>query len=80
MLRYLTLQNTIVAIQFHAIHFNENLWGPTVNEFRPERFLDEKMNIINSEKVFAFGYGITEPTKYYMIIFRTRIFYGMSHI
>ena len=39
----------------HA-HMDTKIWGdPTI--FRPERFLDDKMDIINSEKLFAFGAG-----------------------
>jgi cytochrome P450 family 2 subfamily U polypeptide 1 len=43
-------------INLLMIHKNKKLWGdPDV--FRPERFLDENMNLINKEKVFAFGGG-----------------------
>jgi cytochrome P450 len=35
---------------------DKDVWGdPEI--FRPERFLDENMNIINSEKILAFGAG-----------------------
>ena len=32
------------------------IWGDP-KMFRPERFLDDKMKIINSEKLYAFGAG-----------------------
>ena len=39
-----------------AVHTDPKMW-PEPYEFRPERFLDENNNIINSDKVFAFGAG-----------------------
>ncbi|KAJ3332537.1 hypothetical protein HDU76_013913 [Blyttiomyces sp. JEL0837] len=32
---------TTVLIHIHAMHYNPNVWGPDVNQFRPERFLNE---------------------------------------
>ena len=46
----------MVGMNVTNAHMDTKIWGdPTT--FRPERFLDEKMNIINSEKLFAFGAG-----------------------
>lgn len=36
---------------------SEEIWGDPHN-FRPERFLDENMKIINDDKIFAFGGGM----------------------
>jgi cytochrome P450 len=35
---------------------SEEIWGDP-QEFRPERFLDENMKIINEDKLFVFGGG-----------------------
>lgn len=38
------------------MHLSKEEWGDPLN-FRPERFLDEKMEIINSDKILPFGLG-----------------------
>lgn len=53
---YFPIQDTICALNTSVIHFSKELWGDP-EAFRPERFLDESNNIINAEKVLAFGGG-----------------------
>jgi len=40
---------------------NEEIWGDP-QAFRPERFLDANMKIINDDKLFAFGAGMSTNT------------------
>lgn len=47
----------MIAINLQQLHFSEKFWD-SPNEFRPERFLDESGTcIVNTNKIFAFGYG-----------------------
>jgi len=46
----------MVGINLHSIHHSEDLWeDPYV--FRPERFLNDKMELINQQKIIPFGVG-----------------------
>ncbi|KAG5668813.1 hypothetical protein PVAND_016737 [Polypedilum vanderplanki] len=49
-------KDTTVLIGLETIHKDENHWKDPQN-FRPERFLDEKNNICNTERLFPFGAG-----------------------
>ncbi|CAH1954947.1 unnamed protein product [Acanthoscelides obtectus] len=50
-------EGTIVLTNLHSIHMDEKLWEDPL-EFRPERFLDEKNEIIFDESCFMpFGIG-----------------------
>ena len=43
-------------VSLYSSNYSEQLWGDPF-EFRPERFLDEKMNIIHANKIMPFGLG-----------------------
>lgn len=50
-------EGTIVLTSLYSVHMDEGFWKDP-SEFRPERFLDEKGNIIVDEKYyFPFGTG-----------------------
>lgn len=49
-------KDTTIMIGLGTVHSDAEYWGdPAV--FRPERFLDENMNIVNKERVMPFGQG-----------------------
>ncbi|KAG4071874.1 hypothetical protein HA402_006035 [Bradysia odoriphaga] len=49
-------KNTTVLIHLRSVHMDKDHWGdPEV--FRPERFLNEKMEIVNTEWLMPFGQG-----------------------
>lgn len=53
---YTIPKNATVLTGLRTVHMNDNHWGdPEV--FRPERFLDENMEIVNTEHVVTFGSG-----------------------
>lgn len=53
---YTIPKNTTVLIGLRSVLMDKNHWGDPEN-FRPERFLDEKMKIINNEYLIPFGQG-----------------------
>lgn len=49
-------RNTTILIGLRTVHMDTEFWGdPQV--FRPERFLDEQMRIVNTERLMPFGQG-----------------------
>lgn len=49
-------KDTTILIGLGSVHTDTEYWGdPKV--FRPDRFLDENLNIVNKERVMAFGQG-----------------------
>lgn len=53
---YTIPKNTTIVTGLRAVHMDAEHWGdPEV--FRPERFLDENMQIVNTERLVQFGGG-----------------------
>ncbi|KAL1857872.1 hypothetical protein Plec18167_001724 [Paecilomyces lecythidis] len=51
-------EGTVVGVNAWVIHGDENIWGPDVHEFRPERWLVDKAQLAFLEQNFlAFGVG-----------------------
>lgn len=49
-------RNTTILIGLRTVHMDKSFWrDPEV--FRPERFLDENNNIVNTERLIPFGLG-----------------------
>ena len=49
-------RNCTILIGLRTVHMDKSFWGdPEV--FRPERFLDENNNIVNTERLIPFGLG-----------------------
>lgn len=53
---YVIPKNTTVLIGLETIHMDTEFWGDP-HSFRPERFLGENNQIINTERFVAFGQG-----------------------
>ncbi|KOB62419.1 Cytochrome P450, partial [Operophtera brumata] len=53
---YLIPKDTTVLISVGDIHFNPELWADP-HVFKPERFIDERGLLKNSEHMFPFGSG-----------------------
>lgn len=54
---FIPFQGTMGVVSLYSSNYSEKTWGdPLV--FRPERFLDEKNNVINAQKIMAFGLGM----------------------
>ncbi|CAG7691931.1 unnamed protein product [Allacma fusca] len=49
-------KETMVGINLVSIHYSEELWEDP-QSFRPERFLNEKMELVNLHKIIPFGFG-----------------------
>jgi cholesterol 7alpha-monooxygenase len=47
-----------ILIPFHQLHTNEHVWGPTVGDFDPSRFL-EKKSLARHPSFRPFGGGTT---------------------
>ncbi|XP_021960029.1 methyl farnesoate epoxidase [Folsomia candida] len=53
---YFIKKGTMGVFSLYSSNYSEETWGdPLV--FRPERFLDAKKNVINAQKIMAFGLG-----------------------
>lgn len=53
---YTIPKNTTVLIHLRSVHMDKDHWGdPEI--FRPERFLNENMEIVNTEWLMPFGQG-----------------------
>lgn len=49
--------NTTVILNPNAVHFDDGVFGPDAESFRPERWLDEKRAAFMSRHDLSFGYG-----------------------
>lgn len=49
-------KNATVLLNNHSVHHDPNIWGDPEN-FRPERFLDDKGQILNNEHLIPFNFG-----------------------
>lgn len=49
-------KNTTILIGLRSVLMDEKYWGDP-NVFRPERFLDEDMNVVNTDHLMPFGQG-----------------------
>ena len=47
-----------MVINYYGIHHSSEVWGDP-EAFRPERFLNEKNEIVNTDKILVFSYGET---------------------
>ncbi len=47
---------TVVYMNLHRLHKDPKIWNEP-NKFRPGRFLDGNLNLVNTEKVHPFGVG-----------------------
>ncbi|KAL0840546.1 hypothetical protein ABMA28_015764 [Loxostege sticticalis] len=47
----------IVAIQIWGVHHDAKYWGPTVEEFDPDRFLPERFNLAHPCSFMPFSHG-----------------------
>jgi len=56
----------------YAMNMDPNTWKSPF-EFRPERFLDSKLNVINAHKLIPFGAGL------YIIPFTKWVLNAVSH-
>ncbi|KAI8869716.1 cytochrome P450, partial [Ramicandelaber brevisporus] len=60
---YILPKDTSMGIDVSMIHMSEDVWGPDVEEFRPERFLDEdgtpSTNVVSSSWI-PFGGGVRQ--------------------
>ena len=53
----LDLQGSLFVMNLNSIHLSKEIWrDPEV--FRPERFLNEKQELIHLDKVMSFGWGM----------------------
>jgi len=52
-------ENTVVGVNAWALHYNKDVFGPDVQAFRPERWIDGDEERIKDMKrnMIAFGYG-----------------------
>jgi hypothetical protein len=51
-------EGTVLSVPTYSLHRNEQAWGEDVNEFRPERWLDGKVDhseMLKSFNPFSFG-------------------------
>jgi len=53
---FYVMQGTFTIFNHYSVHFNETLWKEP-ETFKPDRFLDENMKIINTENMIPFGLG-----------------------
>lgn len=49
-------KNTTVLIGLQSVHMDKDFWGDP-ESFRPERFLNEDKQIVNTERFMSFGQG-----------------------
>jgi cytochrome P450 len=49
-------QGTFTTFNLYSLHHSESIWEEP-HTFRPERFLDDKMKVVNTEKIIPFGIG-----------------------
>ncbi|ODM89554.1 Methyl farnesoate epoxidase [Orchesella cincta] len=55
---YLLPKDVTIMSDLHAIHHDPKIWGPDVNSFRPERFLNQtETQISRHESLISFGAG-----------------------
>ena len=56
---YFIPKDTIVNVNMYAIHMDPVLWDGDLEEFRPERFLDEsEERVIKRDAFVPFGIGL----------------------
>ncbi|GFR77479.1 cytochrome P450 2U1 [Elysia marginata] len=53
---YTIPKDTMIKPHLDAVHFDEKIWGDPHN-FRPERFLNDKGDVVQSEHFLAFSLG-----------------------
>lgn len=53
---YTIPKDTLIIPHLDAVHFDEQIWGDP-HTFRPERFLNEKGEVVQSEHFLAFSLG-----------------------
>ena len=53
----LLLQGTIILPNFWGTNMDDGTWVDPYT-FKPERFLNERSEIVNAEKIVTFGLGI----------------------
>ena len=52
----MTFKGTLFVINLFGIHRSDKIWeDPEV--FRPERFLRDRKELVNADKIMPFGYG-----------------------
>ena len=57
--RYLLKKGAFLMMPTQAMHFDKSAWGPTVNEFDAERFIDSKLRTkIHAGAFRTFGGGV----------------------
>jgi methyl farnesoate epoxidase / farnesoate epoxidase len=54
---YLIPKGTTVLISVNDIHRDPKLWGDP-HDFKPERFIDDRGALKNSEHMYPFGLGM----------------------
>lgn len=56
-------QGTFTILNLYSAHMNPDVWE-NPNEFMPERFLNERREIVNTEKMFPFGQGMCKTISF----------------
>ena len=49
-------RSAVICGNLYTLHKDPNVWEEP-EEFRPSRFLDDKLNLVNTEKMHPFGIG-----------------------
>ncbi len=55
-----------IYANLHRLNKDPRIWEEP-EEFRPSHFLDEKLNLINTEKVHVFGFGKTSTLLFFIV-------------